>query len=189
MEKEELVRFTRSGGLLEKTAPAVPGLAEYSLLRWAQYYLLLVWLQEERVLEMRNLSAHYRDGVRRLATHIGLDDEEGATLPQLFTDMSAPMCDDTPVFLPSWQFMLGLFSLVLPPEIVLCTDDARMIEAVSSLGKCSALPLELQHFFSETKATISCIHRPAWQLLGRRVPDPDQAWLDTPRTVILLTGE
>lgn len=81
-EREDLARFARSGKTAEGTARSSQRPGGEELLRWAQHYLLLGWLQEERVLDMDRLAARYRNGARKLASHLGADDEEETRYPR-----------------------------------------------------------------------------------------------------------
>ncbi len=186
-EREDLARFARSGKTAEGTARSSQRPGGEELLRWAQHYLLLGWLQEERVLDMDRLAARYRNGARKLASHLGADDEEETAIhAELLAAMTDLVPEDPAALLPSWRFMLELLSILLPPEAVFCTADDRMAGALSDFEVCDALPPELFSIPQNGEAA-SCVRGCVWQLIGRKEPDPDRPWLDAERTVILLT--
>ena len=63
-ERDDLKCFAKTGECREAGKDTV---STEDMRRWAQRFLLLGWLQEERVLEMEQLSARYRAGAEKLA--------------------------------------------------------------------------------------------------------------------------
>ncbi len=185
-EREALRRFARDG--------QVPDSSESALLetrRWAQRFLLLGWMQEEHVLEMDRLAERYRAGAHRLAQQLGVPGGEGQA-EEAFSGLAAVMRDlipeDRTSLLPSWRFMLEMFGILLPPEAVACTADARMIAALREMG-IEERPLEsLRGRLPEAWDTAGAtwMEAPLWRLLGQTSPQTARPWLDRRQVVILL---
>lgn len=185
-EREALRRFARDG----QTPEGGEGVT-LETRRWAQRFLLLGWLQEEHVLEMDRLAERYRAGAQRLAEELGGAGGEGQA-DEAFSGLAAVMRDlipeDRTQMLPSWRFMLEMFALLLPPEAVACTADARMIAALREAG-IEERPLEdlrgrLPGAWGALEATW--VEEPLWKLLGQTSPQPGRPWLDRRQVVILL---
>ncbi len=186
-EREDLARFARSGSLPQQNPSPTAGEKGEELLRWAQHYLLLGWLQEKRVLDMNSLVERYRSGAQRLAAHIGGDSgEESSIHAELLAAMNDLVPETPDAFLPSWRFMLELFSILLPPETVLCTADDRMIRGLASSGQAVARFSGEKELPFRNMEAADCMRGPVWKLLGRKEPDPDRPWLEAERMVIIL---
>ncbi len=182
-EQEDLARFARSGEVAAaEGASATAGKGAVELRRWAQHYLLLGWIQEERVLDMDRLVERYRAGAQKLASHIGgTEEEEGSIHAELLSAMNDLVPESPEAFLPSWRLMLELLSILLPAEALLCTADRRMIEGLADLPHT---PFSSETLLRGTEA--ACVQGPVWKLLGRKEPDAERPWLDAGRRVILL---
>lgn len=194
-EQRALRAFSRTGTTPEEASDAV--LEETR--RWAQRFLLLGWIQEERVLEMASLTARYRAGAARLAARFGNGDEseakEDGTLAELFASMNALMPDDAHTLLPSWRFMLDLLGALLPPEIILFTADHRMVQSLTEANLCRK-PLPDSVIAGLPNAWSPSILKkltwgrlPLWKILGKAAPVPDKKWLDAERDLVLCTED
>ena len=179
--------------------------------RWAQRFLLLGWLQEERVLDMEALSERYRAGAAKLAAHLGAGEippaepgTTGLTTPEasafdaeedLLSGLlgMAVLPEDTAALLPSWRFMLELLSILLPETALICTADARMTEALAEAGLCQEpLSPALQERFAGQgleEYVLTCGEEPFWKLLGKKMPQSDRPWLDRRQLVLLCTAK
>lgn len=194
-EQCALRAFSRTGTMPE----AVSDTALVETRRWAQRFLLLGWLQEERVLEMASLTARYRAGAARLAARFGNGDEsqaeENESLAELFAPMNALMPDDARTLLPSWRFMLDLLGVLLPPEQVLFTADQRMVESLTGAGLCrEPLPDSITAGLPNTWSpsileSLNWGRLPLWRILGKTAPVPDKKWLDAERDLVLCTQD
>ena len=188
-ERRDLKRFAATGELRDADGPSsaeAPG-------RWAQRFLLLGWLQEERVLEMERLAARYRTGAARLASHLG--DEEEDVFSGLLGMMRELVPDNPALLLPSWRFMLDLLAILLPEDCVLCTADARMGGALVENGLCreplspevsARLP---QGWRAPEGWRVTCGEEPLWKLIGKKDRQPDRPWLDRRQLVILCMAD
>lgn len=207
-EEKDLAQFARTGtsgstdtntsDTTEATAQTVPksDIPTKETRKWAQNFLLIGWLQEERMLEMDTLLARYRRGAERLTAQLGdgtehaVDNSENELFSDLLASMQMLLPDDPATLLPSWRFMLDLLAVLLPPEQPLFTADARMVADLAASGLCGEpLPasllaqLSLNSTVSE-KYKLTCGRLPLWNLLGKK-PRVDKPWLDTPRLLIV----
>ncbi len=165
--------------------------------RWAQRFLLLGWLQEERVLEIETLSQKYRAGAEKLASQLGEagDEDAGAGhLAELSGMLDELIPEDRSSLLPSWRFMLELYAILLPEGAVVCTADTRMLESFAAAGLCQEkFPEDLRtlfpHHVGMDNVTLSCGEEPFWKLLGKKSSQSDRPWLDRRQLVILFHKE
>lgn len=97
----------------------------------SQRALLLAWLQEQQVLELRALEQRVREGRFALAGLLGEGGEADAS--------AAPYADDAP--LPAWRAVLAAAAPFLPAGTAVLATDPDMAEAVlAAAGPESALP-------------------------------------------------
>ncbi len=189
-ERQDLKRFAETGELRE-TGEAFSAEAAA---RWAQRFLLLGWLQEERVLEMERLAVRYRTGAEKLAAQLG-DREDEDVFSGLLGMMRELVPEDVTTLLPSWRFMLDLLAILLPEGCVLCTADARMGGALIENGLCreplspeaaARLP---QGWHAPEGFRVTCGEEPVWKLIGKKERQPDRPWLDRRQLVILCMAD
>lgn len=186
-ERQDLKSFARTGERQDVPRPVSAGERG----RWAQRFLLLGWLQEERVLDMERLAARYRMGAEKLASRLG--SEEGAE--DVFSDLIGMMRelvpDEAATLLPSWRFMLDLLAILLPEDCVLCTADARMGGALAESGLCleplspEVLARLPQGWRAPEGCKVTCGEEPLWKLLGKKGGQSDRPWLDRRQLLIL----
>ena len=170
--------------------------------RWAQRFLLLGWLQEERVLEMEQLSARYRAGAEKLAAHLGTRDterepadEDADMLSGLLGMMRDLVPEDPATLLPSWCFILDLLAVLLPEGTIACTADQRMAKAFAEAGICQeslspALLARLPEGWHVPEGyAVTYGEEPMWKLIGKKAPQSDRPWLDRRQLVILCTAD
>lgn len=139
-ERDDLKCFAKTGECREAGKDTV---STEDMRRWAQRFLLLGWLQEERVLEMEQLSARYRAGAEKLAAYLGTRDterepadEDAEMLSGLLGMMRDLVPEDPATLLPSWCFILDLLAVLLPEGTIACTADQRMAKAFAEAGIC-----------------------------------------------------
>lgn len=120
-EAAALARFTGQAGLSAALSKETPE----NLTRQAQHLLLMVWTQEERVLDIHELSRRYSAGEARLAALLGDKDDSGTALQP---NEASPLADDLLILLPPWAFVLDLLSRFLPENALLCVTDAALAQ-------------------------------------------------------------
>ena len=198
-EREDLKRFAETGECREAGKDMV--LTE-DMRRWAQRFLLLGWLQEERVLDMEQLSARYRAGAEKLAAHLGgcgtetePSDEDADMLSGLLGMMRDLVPDEPATLLPSWRFILDLFAILLPEGTMVCTADQRMAKAFAEAGICqdpvspSLLARLPEGWHAPAGYAVTYGEEPMWKLIGKKAPQSDRPWLDRRQLVILCTAD
>ncbi len=198
-ERHDLKLFAETGECREagKEGPSTEDMQ-----RWAQRFLLLGWLQEERVMEMEALSERYRAGAEKLAVHLGEQnpaaepsDEDAGMLSGLLGMMQDLVPEDLTTLLPSWRFILDLLAIVLPDGTIACTADQRMAKAFAEAGICQE-PLSPSHlarlpedWHAPAGYAVTCGEEPVWKLIGKKAPQSDRPWLDRRQLVILCTAD
>ena len=182
-EKRDLANFAAGAAVKEDAQN------DEALLRWAQHYLLLGWLQEERVLEMEQLSERYREGAARLAAQLGNGEgsEEQEEQRELFAAMAELVPEDVRTLLPSWRFMLELSTIVLGPECIFCTADSRMEEAVLKLEQPAVVAALQDQLPADLKVRGG--RAPLWRWLGHESAVSTRPWLDAERTILMCYPE
>lgn len=183
-EQHTLNAFAKAG-MAPAPEPDEAGVS-VSRRRWAQHFLLLGWLQEERALDMGHLIDRYAEGAGKLATCLN-DDGDGET-GALYL-LSSLLPENSMDWLPSWRFMLELFSLLLPENTALCTADSRILTAFAETGLCQdGLPAAQQECLDGKllqKYRITWGEMPYWQLLGKKSSQNDRPWLDRQQLMLL----
>jgi|GEM_PF-4613204 len=105
---------------------------EASLLRQrAQRLLLMAWVQEERVLEMRALNSRFAEQEQRLARLLADDEEESLRAP-------VRPRDDSAALLAPWGFVLESLFWFLPCDAALLVTDPLMTAELAFLGAMDA---------------------------------------------------
>lgn len=198
-ERDDLKCFAKTGECREAGKDTV---STEDMRRWAQRFLLLGWLQEERVLEMEQLSARYRAGAEKLAAHLGTRDterepadEDAEMLSGLLGMMRDLVPEDPATLLPSWCFILDLLAVLLPEGTIACTADQRMAKAFAEAGICQespppALLARLPEGWHVPEGyAVTYGEEPMWKLIGKKAPQSDRPWLDRRQLVILCTAD
>lgn len=106
-------------------------------LRQAQTLLLMAWVQEERVLEIAELSRRCARSEKKLAALLGDGDTGGHD--------SAPDCPAAPdaellALLPAWPFVLEQLSLFLPAGTVFCVTHPDLVARLRDSGRLAPGP-------------------------------------------------
>lgn len=198
-ERHDLKLFAETG---ERRGEGKDMASAEDVRRWAQRFLLLGWLQEERVMEMEHLAARYRAGAEKLAVHLGKQgtaaessDEDAEMLSGLLGMMRDFVPEDPAALLPSWRFILDLSAILLPEGTVACTADQRMAKAFAEAGMCreplspavmARLP---EGWHVPAGYAVTCGEEPMWKLIGKKAPQPDRPWLDRRQLMILCTAD
>lgn len=122
--------------------------------RLAQRHLLTVWTQEERVLDIVQLTSRCETAERRLADllhdpEFAENDENLSTVPDTQTakaDLPAEkaLADALPL-LPPWRFVLAKLLPFLPYEALLVINDAAMAEAVRATPEPESIAISGVH--------------------------------------------
>lgn len=198
-ERHDLKLFAETGECREAEKDTA---SAEDMRRWAQRFLLLGWLQEERVMEMEQLSARYRAGAEKLAGHLGGQGaseesfgEDAEMLSGLFGMMHDLVPEDLTTLLPSWRFILDLLAILLPDGAVACTADQRMAKAFAEAGLCReplspAITARLpEGWHAPAGYAVTCGEEPMWKLIGKKMPQPDRPWLDRRQLMILCTAD
>lgn len=171
-EQGALARFATGQG------DGLPHMPDRAL---AQRRLLMAWLQEEHVLEIRALAERCRTGAERLAGRLGEDGGEAA-LPDPAN--AGALAEDAASLLPSWRFVLENMALFLPEGVVLCTADPRMAADLAEAGLCAA---EQDGLSARCARPVRGERLPLWRALGRVRSDPSIPWLDKEALFLVFT--
>lgn len=153
--------------------------AEGADTRHAQYMLLLVWAQEERLLEIAELTRHCAASEEHLRTILGeaLDEDvdeadvkamglhelkqDGTQNPASDSTSTAPD-QDMLALLPPWTFVLEHLQHFLPENAVLLINDPELAEMIREKGHAEG-PLyrvrlaQLSARFSASNKEYDCI--------------------------------
>lgn len=173
--------------------------------RQAQRCLLMAWVQEEHVREIRALLERCRVEAAALASQLdepalpqdadasdALDvqrfwkqaNEHAAALTRALEGI---LPEDAETFLPPWRFVLEHMAPFLPAEAVLWTTDPRMIGDLAESGLLPP-PCNLEEAgFAGLSGEGRVVRAPLWRVLDRRSASPDAPWLDTIPTLVCRT--
>lgn len=104
-----------------------PGVSPESRLRQAQNLLLMIWVQEERLLDIAELSRRCARSERNLAALLNENSDE--TGPNVEPE------DETLHLLPAWPFVLEQLSWFLPDNAVLCVTHPDLATRLRESGR------------------------------------------------------
>lgn len=112
--------------------------------RHAQYMLLLVWAQEERLLEISSLTQQCAASEEKLRLILGegmtkdLDESLGQYLDEdlgeIMAEMTATPDQDLLALLPPWAFVLEHMQHFLPDNAVLLINDPALAALIRKVG-------------------------------------------------------
>ncbi len=151
-EKQALDAFVNTHGnsahppTSQQHAPNILGQDENALRLRAQHLLLMDWVQEERVLEIKQLAQNYT--------------KEAIELAELFSDQTLPQPDaqkaseelqtisslntDVETLLFPWEFVLAQLSWFLPHDVLLVVGSPLLYDSLQEHGQSAQIPATIK---------------------------------------------
>ena len=160
----------------------------------SQWMLLIAWNLEAQVAEIRATIARYAQQSQQLDEALADEPQAGQLLAAQAASFLHTLMEGGEALLPSWRMLCEHAAPFIPPDSLMVSADASMLEDLHEAGllapdaACAVSPPPGFDTLRQQLAgryDFCCLRASFGQLLGQTGPHPDKNWLDSLHYVLM----